>query len=90
MPIRSNTTQVLKDWTNKEQHIPCVKTAQSYGASGINGIAHTKSKFSAFISLSWGLKKKDDDDDHVDGVILRLWTAATNRPSVHSSGDIWT
>jgi hypothetical protein len=29
-----------------------------------------------------------DDDDHVDGVRLRLWTAAINRPIVHPAGDI--
>jgi hypothetical protein len=27
--------------------------------------------------------------DHVDGVRLRLWTAATNGPIVHPPGDIW-
>jgi hypothetical protein len=26
---------------------------------------------------------------HVDGVRLYLWTAATNRPTVHTPGDIW-
>jgi hypothetical protein len=28
-------------------------------------------------------------DDHVDGVRQRLCTAATSRPVVHSTGDIW-
>jgi hypothetical protein len=27
--------------------------------------------------------------DHVDGVRLYLWTAATNGPTVHPPGDIW-
>jgi hypothetical protein len=27
--------------------------------------------------------------DHVDGVRLHLWTAATNRPTVHPPGNIW-
>jgi hypothetical protein len=27
--------------------------------------------------------------DHVDGVRLRLWTAATNGPIAHPPGDIW-
>jgi hypothetical protein len=31
----------------------------------------------------------DDDYDHVDGVTLRLWTAAINWPIDHSTGDIW-
>jgi hypothetical protein len=26
---------------------------------------------------------------HVDGLMLRLWIAATNRPIVHLPGDIW-
>jgi hypothetical protein len=30
------------------------------------------------------------DDNHVDRVRLRLWTAATDRPIVHPLGDIWT
>jgi hypothetical protein len=29
------------------------------------------------------------DDDHVDGVRLCLWTAATSGPIVHHLGDIW-
>jgi hypothetical protein len=29
------------------------------------------------------------DHDHVDGVRLHLWTAATNGPMLHSPGDIW-
>jgi hypothetical protein len=33
--------------------------------------------------------RRNDDDDHVDGVRLRLWIAATNRPIVHPLGDIW-
>jgi hypothetical protein len=31
----------------------------------------------------------DDDDNHVDEVRLRLWTAATNMPIVHPLGDMW-
>jgi hypothetical protein len=31
----------------------------------------------------------DNDDDLVDGVRLRLWTAATNGPDAHPPGDIW-
>jgi hypothetical protein len=31
----------------------------------------------------------DDDDDHVDGMKLRLWTAVTNGPIVHPPGDVW-
>jgi hypothetical protein len=30
-----------------------------------------------------------DGDDHVDGVRLRLWTAATNVAICHLPGDIW-
>jgi hypothetical protein len=29
------------------------------------------------------------DDDHVNWVRLRLWTAATNCPIVHPPGDKW-
>jgi hypothetical protein len=29
----------------------------------------------------------DDDDDHVDGMRLWPWTAATNRPIAHAPGD---
>jgi hypothetical protein len=38
---------------------------------------------------------KDNDDDHhhhhnhVDGMTIRLWTAAINGPIVHPPGDIW-
>jgi hypothetical protein len=32
----------------------------------------------------------DDDHDHVDGVRLRLWIAATNGPTVRPQSDIWT
>jgi hypothetical protein len=32
--------------------------------------------------------KNDDDDDHVDGVRLRLGTAATNGPTVHPQNYI--
>jgi hypothetical protein len=30
------------------------------------------------------------DDDHVDGLRLRLWAAVTNWPTVHPPGDTWT
>jgi hypothetical protein len=30
-----------------------------------------------------------EHDDHVDGVRLRLWTAATNGPIFHAAGGIW-
>jgi hypothetical protein len=31
-----------------------------------------------------------DDDNHVYGVRLRLWTAATNGSIIHSPRDIWS
>jgi hypothetical protein len=30
-----------------------------------------------------------NDNNHIDGVRLCLWTAATNGPAVHPPGDIW-
>jgi hypothetical protein len=30
-----------------------------------------------------------DDDDYVDGVRLRFWTAASKGPTIHPLGDIW-
>jgi hypothetical protein len=33
---------------------------------------------------------EEDNDVHVDGVRLRLWTAVTNWPTVHPPGDVWT
>jgi hypothetical protein len=35
------------------------------------------------------LSTNDDNDERVDGVRLRLWTAATNGPIFHPLGDIW-
>jgi hypothetical protein len=31
----------------------------------------------------------DDEEEDADGMRLRLWTAATNRPIVNLAGDIW-
>jgi hypothetical protein len=31
-----------------------------------------------------------NDDDHVDGVTLRIWPTATKGPRVRPPGDIWT
>jgi hypothetical protein len=35
------------------------------------------------------ISQYDDNDDHVDKVRLRLWTAATNGPIVYPPGDMW-
>jgi hypothetical protein len=31
----------------------------------------------------------NDHDNHVKGVRLHLWAAATNGPIVHPPGDVW-
>jgi hypothetical protein len=35
------------------------------------------------------INKHETDDDHVDGVRLRLSTAGTNGPIVHPPDDTW-
>jgi hypothetical protein len=35
------------------------------------------------------LSSEVHDNDHVDGVRQRLWTAATNGPIVYPSGEKW-
>jgi hypothetical protein len=51
--------------------------------------ASKRTRISASFLLFQFNNSVDDDHDHVDRVITRLWSTAAKGPIVHPPGDIW-